>query len=246
MRTLLTTIGCLLLACAPPLAQGVKKTNFAQASLEAQRSAQWMETARRECEASRRRLTPEAEAAQGQQMLTTWLTAGQADGQARVTRADARVAKVGQSLVPHTGKPGVTWTFLVAEAPAVDSFSAPSGTVVVTRGLVEAASADAALAGALAHEMAHLVLRHQLAALETQEHLQCQTRRYSELMVADAQARGVKDATTDAAARLATSAGQGAGPSPRQLLSIRDPDADRQAATWLHAAGIDAVSYTHL
>ena len=48
---------------------------------------------------------------------------------------------------------------LVLDLPAINGFAVPGGGMVLTRGLVEQATPEA-LAGVLAHELGHLVLRH--------------------------------------------------------------------------------------
>ena len=44
--------------------------------------------------------------------------------------------------------------------PAINAFALPGGSMYVNRGLFEAARSEAELASVLAHEMAHVALRH--------------------------------------------------------------------------------------
>lgn len=57
------------------------------------------------------------------------------------------------------------YRWLVAEAPTVNAFAAPGGVVVVHSGLLRAVATPEELAGVLAHEIAHVELRHSLTAL---------------------------------------------------------------------------------
>jgi predicted Zn-dependent protease len=48
----------------------------------------------------------------------------------------------------------------------VNAFAVPGGTVFITRGLLERMSSEAELAGVLAHEIAHVVRKHHLKAIQ--------------------------------------------------------------------------------
>ncbi len=229
---------------------------MSSAAAEVQRTAQMMETAKRECSAVRAKgLSSEEEAATSQRLLTQWLAPVKPDEKPRETRAEVRVTKVGQSLVAHASAPGASWVFLVEESAEVDSFSVPSGTVLVTRGLVDLATTDAQLAGALAHEMAHVALRHHLENLAQQEEIACQARRFSELMLADAASRGEKPAIPES---VSTAMADGSlvknnasmftmtFGKKRQAGPAQELDADAAAARTLHAAGIDVGEFIAL
>ena len=86
---------------------------------------------------------------------------------------DARVSKVGMKLAKVSARPELPWRFAVFQSDAVDSFSAPGGTVGVTTGLLAKASTDAQLAGVLAHEIGHVVLKHPLLRYRDVKHHQC-------------------------------------------------------------------------
>lgn len=57
------------------------------------------------------------------------------------------------------------YRYYVSEDPQRNAFAAPGGLVVVTTGLLEAADSAEELAGVLAHEVAHVELRHATAGL---------------------------------------------------------------------------------
>jgi len=73
------------------------------------------------------------------------------------------VNDVGMWLALQSGRPELPWHFGIIEAPTVNAFATPGGNVFVTRGLVERCGNEAELAGVLAHEIAHVVQKHQLA-----------------------------------------------------------------------------------
>jgi predicted Zn-dependent protease len=77
----------------------------------------------------------------------------------------AYVSKVGLWVAQQSERPNLPWRFVVLQDDTVNAFAAPGGYVFVTRGLVARLHNEAELAGALGHEIAHVVLKHQLAAI---------------------------------------------------------------------------------
>jgi predicted Zn-dependent protease len=84
--------------------------------------------------------------------------------------ADARVQRyvnhVGRWLAAQTERPDLPWQFGVLDAPQVNAFAVPGGTIFVTRGLLERMRSEAELAGVLAHEIAHVLQKHHLKAIQ--------------------------------------------------------------------------------
>jgi len=84
--------------------------------------------------------------------------------------ADARMQRyvnnVGRWLAAQTERPDLPWQFGVLDAPQVNAFAVPGGTIFVTRGLVERMRSEAELAGVLAHEIAHVLRKHHLKAIQ--------------------------------------------------------------------------------
>src|SRR3954452_25530866 len=70
------------------------------------------------------------------------------------------ITKLGQRLVAKSGRTGISYTFRVVDSPDINAFALPGGYVYVNRGLIENAASEDELAGVLAHEIAHVVLRH--------------------------------------------------------------------------------------
>jgi predicted Zn-dependent protease len=76
------------------------------------------------------------------------------------------VNNVGRWLAAQTERPGLPWHFGVLEAPQLNAFATPGGHIFVTRGLVARMQNEAELAGVLAHEIAHVLRKHHLKAIQ--------------------------------------------------------------------------------
>lgn len=76
------------------------------------------------------------------------------------------VNQVGRWVAAQTERPDLPWRFGVLDAPQVNAFAVPGGTVFVTRGLLERMASEAELAGVLAHEVAHVLRKHHLKAIQ--------------------------------------------------------------------------------
>jgi len=77
------------------------------------------------------------------------------------------VNRVGKWLAMHSGRPDLPWTFGVVDTETVNAFALPGGTVLITYGLMRRLDSESELAGALAHEIAHVVRKHQLQAIQS-------------------------------------------------------------------------------
>ena len=73
---------------------------------------------------------------------------------------------LGQALVSRSGRPDLTYTFTVVDAPEINAFALPGGFIYVHRGLIEAADSESELAGVLGHEIGHVVARHGVDQLQ--------------------------------------------------------------------------------
>ena len=76
------------------------------------------------------------------------------------------VNHVGRWLASQTERPDLPWQFGVLEAPQLNAFATPGGNVFITRGLLERMMSEAELAGVLAHEIAHVLRKHHLRAIQ--------------------------------------------------------------------------------
>ena len=76
------------------------------------------------------------------------------------------VGRLGRWLASHSERANLPWKFGIIESNDLNAFSMPGGYVLVTRGMFDNARNESELAGVLAHEIAHVVKKHQLAALQ--------------------------------------------------------------------------------
>jgi Zn-dependent protease with chaperone function len=79
------------------------------------------------------------------------------------------VRQLGGRLVAHA--PGYKWpyNFHVVASEDINAFALPGGTIFVNLGTVQAAETEAQLAGVMAHEISHVVMRHSTCNLTAQQ-----------------------------------------------------------------------------
>jgi predicted Zn-dependent protease len=70
------------------------------------------------------------------------------------------VNRVGQSLVRHSHRPNIKYTFTVLDSPEVNAFALPGGYVYITRGILAYVNSEAEMAAILGHEIGHVTARH--------------------------------------------------------------------------------------
>jgi beta-barrel assembly-enhancing protease len=70
------------------------------------------------------------------------------------------VDRVGRRLAAVAPGPKFPYSFKVVNASDVNAFALPGGPTYVTRGLIESVPGEGELAGVIAHEIAHVALRH--------------------------------------------------------------------------------------
>jgi len=77
-------------------------------------------------------------------------------------QVDQYLTQLGMRLVAKLPKTSVQypWEFHCVNDKAINAFALPGGYVFVNRGTIEAADTEAQLAGVMAHELSHVVLRH--------------------------------------------------------------------------------------
>jgi beta-barrel assembly-enhancing protease len=101
--------------------------------------------------------TPEQDAQVGRQ------SAAQIERQIPILHhaaATAYVNRVGRRLASSAPGPRFAYTFRIANLSDVNAFALPGGYIYVHRGLIERVRSEGELAGVLAHEIAHVGLRH--------------------------------------------------------------------------------------
>lgn len=99
----------------------------------------------------------------GQEFAATLLGAKPLVNDVRMQRY---VNTLGRWLTLQTERPDLPWTFGVLDDPGFNAFATPGGHVFVTRGLLQSMRSEAELAGVLAHEIAHVLKKHHLKAVQ--------------------------------------------------------------------------------
>ncbi len=74
--------------------------------------------------------------------------------------AQRYIEEVGERLVKVVQGPDFPYQFKVVNVSDVNAFALPGGFMYINRGLIEEATSEAELAGVMAHEIAHVALRH--------------------------------------------------------------------------------------
>src|ERR1051325_11366221 len=75
-------------------------------------------------------------------------------------RTEAYVQRLGERVAARAPGYKFPYKFVVVASPEVNAFALPGGYVFVNEGAIEAARTEGELAGVLAHEIAHVSLRH--------------------------------------------------------------------------------------
>jgi len=79
-------------------------------------------------------------------------------------RVEGFVERIGERLVgeipPEWQQPAFRYSFEVVNLKEINAFALPGGPMFLHRGMIEAATTEAEVAGVMAHELAHVVLRH--------------------------------------------------------------------------------------
>lgn len=87
-------------------------------------------------------------------------------GEYRSLAALSLLTDVTNRLVRVSERPDETYAVTLLDSPAINAFALPSGRLYVTRGLLALASDTSEVAAVLAHEIAHVSLRHASARNE--------------------------------------------------------------------------------
>ncbi len=77
------------------------------------------------------------------------------------------VNRVGRWVATQSSRPDLPWAFGVLDTPTVNAFALPGGKVFVSIGLVKRLTNESELAGVLAHEIAHVMQKHQVNAIQS-------------------------------------------------------------------------------
>src|SRR5882757_7725099 len=68
--------------------------------------------------------------------------------------------RLSNSISPELRHPEFRYTFEVVNVREINAFALPGGPMFVNRGMIEAANTEGEIAGVMAHELSHVILRH--------------------------------------------------------------------------------------
>jgi predicted Zn-dependent protease len=154
MRSLL--LAAVLLGCAPAFAQFDigRVLDLGKKAIDNKKN---LETANKE-------FSTEEEIALGEGSAAAFLGAAQLHSDANMQRY---VNRVGRWVASHAERPDLPWTFAVIDTDTINAFALPGGMVIISSGLLKRLGNESELAGVLAHEVAHIVKRHQIQAIQS-------------------------------------------------------------------------------
>jgi Zn-dependent protease with chaperone function len=75
-------------------------------------------------------------------------------------RVNEYVSRIGQTLAAQSQGEHYPYSFKVVNVADINAFALPGGPIYINRGMIEAARTEGELAGMIAHEIAHVVIRH--------------------------------------------------------------------------------------
>ncbi len=164
-RPWLAVVGVALLAASCGSSRQARPALSQEGANQLFKMSQELNETVRQCAALRSQVTVPEEYALGGAVGIHWVQQGgglmlASDPEQRMHRM---VNLIGQNLAAQSDRPTLEWTFgVLADPNAINAASAPGGYVFVTRGLVQRVENESQLAGVLAHEIAHVVLKHAL------------------------------------------------------------------------------------
>ncbi|QSQ20670.1 M48 family metalloprotease [Pyxidicoccus parkwayensis] len=129
--------------------------------------------------------TVEEEYAIGSAMAINWVQRG--GGLLHGDGADALhryLNIVGKNLAAQSARPTLEWTFgVIDDTKSFNAVSAPGGYVFVTRKLLANLENEGQLAGVLAHEISHVVLKHTIEKYNSSKVSLCKTAMITDALV---------------------------------------------------------------
>jgi predicted Zn-dependent protease len=79
------------------------------------------------------------------------------------------IQALGDSIARTTSRADLAWHFYVVNTQQVNAFALPGGYVYVNRGLIESADRLDELTGTLGHEIGHVIERHSVKQIQSQQ-----------------------------------------------------------------------------
>lgn len=160
------------------------------------------------------------------------------------TNLQRYVNKVGRWVATQSSRPDLPWSFAVIDTPTINAFALPGGKVFVSIGLLRMLKSESELAGVLAHEIGHVMQRHQIQAIQASK----TSAVYQDALQAEAgeriaRSRAGSNALTGTLSNAAASAGIELvknGFFSRPLDRGLEYEADRVGATLAAKAGYES------
>ena len=118
----------------------------------------------KELQTANKEFSTEEEVQIGEGAAAAFLGAAPLDADQNLQRY---VNRVGRWLSLHAERPDLPWTFGVVQGDTINAFALPGGTILISRGLLVRLQSESELAAVLAHEVAHVVKRHQIQAIQS-------------------------------------------------------------------------------
>lgn len=115
---------------------------------------------------SQRTMTDAEEVELGENVMAGVLGAAPLYDSDRIQRY---VNEVGRWVASQSERPNLPWRFAVLNSRLPNAGAAPGGQIYITTGLLFRMRSEAELAGALGHEIAHVVQRHHVKAYQKQK-----------------------------------------------------------------------------
>ncbi len=145
------------------------------------------------------------------------------------------VNRVGKRILDHVPPQPFSYRFYVVDEPVYNAFASPAGHIFINSGLLEALDHEEALAGILAHEIAHVTARHISDRIE-------RSKKISAATLAGMVAAALIGPAAGAAAGQALAVGSmAAGQSMALAYSRQDElQADQLGLQYLDSAGYSA------
>lgn len=110
-----------------------------------------------------RELTEAEEVEAGDGMAASFLGAVPLHPDAELQRY---VNRVGRWVATQSRRPDLKWSFAVLDTPTINAFAVPGGTIFISVGLLKRLKSESELAGVLGHEVAHVMQRHHVKAIQ--------------------------------------------------------------------------------
>jgi predicted Zn-dependent protease len=79
------------------------------------------------------------------------------------------INELGDTIAFRTSRSGLDWHFYVVNSHQVNAFALPGGFIYVNRGLIESTTRADELAGVLGHEIGHVIQRHSVKQMQSQQ-----------------------------------------------------------------------------